>query len=510
MKAAIKPDISSIQPDATPRKMNEIMNETLGWPTLTPLFDQFWREGELALMFGPSGAGKSIFAVQLADALARGSAIDGFAMPSAGKRVLYVDLQGAEFQFRTRYSDASGRRYNFSERLLCARPPVTPTNFIEWLRSRLEERRFDVVIIDDIDSLRRTNGGTSEVLAAMRALKRLRDEMMVSILVIAEAREAKGKQGTEKDLGTSRVLCTVADNVFSLSVYDTGHRRLIQTRSRNAPVFWTRDISPIAQIAQLRGGLLGFQFDERFVPGLTDEENELLQDILPMRETAMTYRQIAAVLSISKTRAHRLVKKHALIKRLREIGPETWKRLRRREMFVNDGAFLERNSEAVDETFPGCEEFDEARKAEKFDALYESKSDETSALRAEYYDLGLARREAFEEYRKTGHAPTLAEMMERIRTRRSSKDAEASPTLSPEPPKPKTIFDLPVVVDRIGRKMYIEIEEHHTRRPKIFYTVNPRSGQVTRWMRRGWGIFGTLMKDENLPTEHAQHAEARA
>ena len=35
------------------------------------LFDEFWREGELALFFGAAGTGKSVFAVQLADALAR-------------------------------------------------------------------------------------------------------------------------------------------------------------------------------------------------------------------------------------------------------------------------------------------------------------------------------------------------------------------------------------------------------------------------------------------------------
>lgn len=340
MKAAMKTEQAVVATNTSPRKVNEVMKDEDGWPTLEPLFDNFWREGELALMFGASGAGKSLFATQLAERIARGNGIDGFSMPTTGKRVLYVDLQSADFQFRARYSGASGRQYNFSERFFRARPPVTEKNFIEWLRSRLEDGRFDAVIIDDIDNLKTTNSGTSETLAVMRALKRVRDEMMVSILVIADARDAKGKHADEKDLGTSRVLCTVADNVFSLSVCETGHRRVIQTRSRNAPVFWTRDISPIAHIARVHGGLLGFQFDERFVPGLTAEENELLQEILPMRETAMTYRQIASALSISKTRAHRLVKKHALIKRLRELGPETWNSLRRRETFGDDAAFF--------------------------------------------------------------------------------------------------------------------------------------------------------------------------
>ena len=32
------------------------------------LFDEFWREGELAMLFGAAGTGKSLLAVQVADA----------------------------------------------------------------------------------------------------------------------------------------------------------------------------------------------------------------------------------------------------------------------------------------------------------------------------------------------------------------------------------------------------------------------------------------------------------
>src|SRR5687767_9730595 len=42
------------------------------------VFDEFWRRGEVALMFGASGAGKSLLAMQAAEAIARGCDVAGF------------------------------------------------------------------------------------------------------------------------------------------------------------------------------------------------------------------------------------------------------------------------------------------------------------------------------------------------------------------------------------------------------------------------------------------------
>ena len=52
-----------------PRKVNECIAAIKHLLPPEPLFDEFWREGELALLFGASGSGKSILAVQIADAL---------------------------------------------------------------------------------------------------------------------------------------------------------------------------------------------------------------------------------------------------------------------------------------------------------------------------------------------------------------------------------------------------------------------------------------------------------
>ena len=52
-----------------------------------PLFDCFWRTGELALCFGEPGIGMSVLAVQLADGLARGAeTVVGGQCSVAGKK----------------------------------------------------------------------------------------------------------------------------------------------------------------------------------------------------------------------------------------------------------------------------------------------------------------------------------------------------------------------------------------------------------------------------------------
>jgi DNA replication protein DnaC len=495
------------QQATTAKKIIDLMNEAVDKaPTLDPLFDHFWREGELAMLYGVSGSGKSILAAQIGDALARGRAIDGFAMPTAGRRVLYVDLQHADFQFTARYRDKSGRQYKFSEKFFRIKPPADTKEFVGWLRETVKKGRYEAVIIDDIGSLKTTNEGTRETLAAMRELRRLRDETLVSILVVTDAAEPRGKRATEADLGRSRVLCTVADSAFALSHFSPTDCRIVQTRSRNAAIVWTAEIAPAARITRLKGAFIGFEFDERFIADLTPEENDLVQEMLTMRDTGMTVRQTAEELGISKSRAHRLLKKYFRIQRMRELGEQVIVRRRRAELYGGDEEYYDPNPVVIADTFPGCDQYDKAREDPKFDELEGDESTGENPLAREYFDLGQARIEAMEEYKAKGRTPRLVEVLERMRMRRAYLEAGVSNGLSNaddsgETARPKTIYDLPVNIDRYGKKIYVEKEEHHTRRPQIFYTVNPRSGQILRYVRRGFGIFGTVMKDANLMEE---------
>src|SRR2546422_4141470 len=55
------------------------------------LFDRFWLEGVLAILFGAAGKGKSVLGVQLAEAIARGNDIEPFRMKLPAQKVLHFE-----------------------------------------------------------------------------------------------------------------------------------------------------------------------------------------------------------------------------------------------------------------------------------------------------------------------------------------------------------------------------------------------------------------------------------
>lgn len=132
------------------------------------LFGGFWRKGELALLFGVAGVGKSLFAVQLADALARGTGIAGIDMPRKRHLVLYVDLILSDEQFSARYSrdTRSGHgvtAYEFAAGL-ARECPGEDEDLAAWVEEKCVSSGASVVIIDDLSAVSRSDDGTRETL----------------------------------------------------------------------------------------------------------------------------------------------------------------------------------------------------------------------------------------------------------------------------------------------------------------------------------------------------------
>ena len=78
----------------------------------TEMFGTLWREGEVAVLFGDKGSGKSVLAVQIAEAIARGTKAvantknwsGSVAAQPKPRKVLYIDFQRTQRQFAERYS----------------------------------------------------------------------------------------------------------------------------------------------------------------------------------------------------------------------------------------------------------------------------------------------------------------------------------------------------------------------------------------------------------------------
>lgn len=389
--------------DSTPqlRKANKCFEREPRFFVPLDLFDQFWHEGELALFFGATGTGKSIFAMQLADALSRGREIDGFMMTTVRRKVLYVDLTLHDEQFQNRYShvrqDRLGHtKYEFSDNLYRDRPPEGE-DLIAWLRRVATRKNVYTIIIDDLSGFKRTHNGSVETLSLMRQLRQLRDELRIPILVLAGAREpTRGGYVSEADLGPLRVLCEAADSVFAIGRHPSrpSQRYLVQTRSRNSPVVWNLNNAPTCEVKRFETGMLGFAFDDRFIPRRIDAETlRLICRAKELRDQGKPYRAIADKLGISKSRVLRLCKKWTPA-----IGR-------------THNSFAEEVEDRTDDPlyFPGIEEYEDESDDERFEEIFDRDDVVSRLLRREYTLIESARCKAREEYKKTGETPLLIE-----------------------------------------------------------------------------------------------------
>lgn len=271
------------------------------------LFDEFWREGELALLFGESGAGKSLLAMQIARTLAVGGDIPWFVMEAAAAKTLYVDLSMSDRQFASRnsYSGRNGkpRVWPVSQRLYCDRPE-DEGELVEWLERQVEAEKLKYLIIDDLGSIMQTCDGTRETMAVMRGLRRICRRFGVSILVVMQSEAPMGNAGvSERDLGRQRSLCRLADSVFAIGRHPSrsAYVSLLQTRSRSSSVKWTAHNSIPAKITE-SNGFVGLKFEM----DISDEERKLINEVNSHHRQGLSYREIAIKLNISKSRAHRL------------------------------------------------------------------------------------------------------------------------------------------------------------------------------------------------------------
>lgn len=241
------------------------------------LFHNVWRTGEVALLLGEPGVGKSIFAVHLAEAIAGNADVlvrmCEEATPSA-RRVVYIDLQRTDDQWKRRFSGSFTQ--TAFERLYLDWDDIDLSADNSIRASRIQASIEDVivggaevVILDDITlggiNLGRPNGP----LRTLCALKYLAATYPVSILVIAGARPQKRPRAASLSDVVFRHIAEQADSVFCLSrsTFNREFRYVRHLRSASSPL--VHDASDV----------LTFQFKDNEFKYLGNcEETEHLRD----------------------------------------------------------------------------------------------------------------------------------------------------------------------------------------------------------------------------------------
>jgi len=212
------------------------------------LFDEFWFEGELCILFAENGVGKSLLAVQIANSISKGIPIAGFRLQSDKQPVLYFDFELTDKQFEARYSVNYQHHYNFSPGFL--RAEIDPDNtdykehgfdtFEDYLSDELEQNIIEtgirVLIIDNVTYLKTETEKAKDALPLMKRLIQLKRKYKLSILVLAHTPKRDLSQPiTRNHLQGSKHLSNLTDSIFAIgeSQVDSHTRYLKQIKARS-------------------------------------------------------------------------------------------------------------------------------------------------------------------------------------------------------------------------------------------------------------------------------------
>jgi RecA-family ATPase len=324
----VKDDQSLTQNQALVIKpASQWIQESIKTPIPQQLFDSFWYEGELCILYSDSNLGKSILAVQIGDSISKGTPIPGFQLTVSSQRVLYLDCELSAKQFEKRYSNDYEEHYLWHPNFL--RAEIKQDIDIEDKSLSLEDLiiiavkqgivdcNVDVVIIDNITFLNTDNEKGQKALDLMKKLKSIKTTLDISMLVLAHTPKRNQYAPLSKnDLSGSRQIMNFCDSAFAIgeSATETGLRYLKQIKQRNTECVYHSQNVIICEIAS-QYSFLGFRFieydDELTHLKQPDSGSLELRDeqISELKKEGLNNSQIAKRLSISEGTVRNRLKK---------------------------------------------------------------------------------------------------------------------------------------------------------------------------------------------------------
>ena len=297
----------------TIKTANRAVNDSITRPDPKELFMEFWYEGEVSCLFSDSNLGKSIFAVQIAEHIAR------------MQPVLYVDCELSEKQFQLRYTDTETQhRHIFPPKLF--RAEIDPmrmdmNNYEENILRDIEATMLFLhcrcAIIDNLGYLCNSTDKGVDAGAFMIRLTQLKKKHEWSILVMAHTpKRSLASHLEQNDLAGSKRLFNYFDSVFAIgrSCKDRKLRYVKQLKVRAGAFRYDADNVLIYEIVKTEGfthlELKGYSTEAEHLKELTERDNKALREqIAALRTRGYSIRAMEGMLGISKSAIGRIVRK---------------------------------------------------------------------------------------------------------------------------------------------------------------------------------------------------------
>lgn len=296
-------------------------------PTAKMLFDRFWFEGELCILFADTNAGKSILAVQIGDSISRGEHINRFEIGAAPASVLYFDFELTDQQFRARYYQDGYGEYKFHPQFLRAvSNPLSNrvrkfASFEEYISNELENAiittKAKVLIIDNITCLRFGTHAVTGALNLIHGLQSLKTRYGLSILVLAHTpKRNPSKPITQNDLQGSKMLINFCDSAFAMGKSQTvpGLRYIKQIKQRSVSETYGDEKVCLCNIAKhynfLQFEFTGYDHETAHLASYTEQHRKGNETrIAELNKQGLSIRQIAAKVNVSTATVFRSLKK---------------------------------------------------------------------------------------------------------------------------------------------------------------------------------------------------------
>lgn len=313
------------------------IEESKNKPIPKMLFDQFWHEGELCILFADTNQGKSILAVQICDSISKGIPVPGFDLEAFQQKVLYFDFELSAKQFEGRYgirnkeTDRYEQHYSFGDGF--KRIEINPkakipedTTFEDYIILSIEkcikETGAKVLVIDNLTYLKNDLEKSKEAAPLVKGLQALIDKYHCSILILAHTpKRDLSKPVTRNDLQGSKMLINFCDSSFTIGESQKGdsikYLKQIKVRAcefkygqenviecaieKNSNFLQFRKLDYADELEHLKSR------EHREHPNTID--NSIILKIKEMDHEGLTQRKIAEELSLSIGAVNKYLKK---------------------------------------------------------------------------------------------------------------------------------------------------------------------------------------------------------
>jgi len=267
---------------------------------------------EITALFGPTGSGKTIFAMMIAEEIARFF------------KVMYIDLELSAKQFQMRFSDPeTGLIHVFPDNFIRAEidPELITREDLELeILDSIEAAAKQGILFFILDNITFACNDSEKGATAgqfMMRLIRLKKKYNLTLICVAHTPKIRGYEPlTTSHMAGSAKLMNFFDEGIAIgkSAKDANLRYVKQVKTRSIPMTYDEENVIVYGVTKA-SGILTYDFqghaneNDHLKHGNPAEDLEEIYAVLRLQKQGMSVREIAKTLDISKGKVQRRLEK---------------------------------------------------------------------------------------------------------------------------------------------------------------------------------------------------------